>query len=344
MPRVPRREEFSPLEVSVVHCTNRCVRQAFLCGFDSATGRDYGHRKGWIEERLEFLALWFAMDVLGYAILDNHFHLILRNRPDIVSEWSDKQVARRWLMLCPRKKSKSPIPAEPTEEEIKALIRDKRKLREIRNRLSDVSWFMKMLDEKIARLANEEEGITGRFWNGRFHMTRLCDTVAILACLMYVDLNVVRAGIAKTPETSRHTSANRRIDRFRRGAAVEKDWLSPLELCESRSPGPMICRSGRRCSDKGVLPMSLPDYLMLLDWTGRQRRANKTGSIPSDLEPILKRLGLAPCAWISLTMSFDKLFYRVAGSCQTVAMEAQQKRGRRWYKAPGSHLLSTSAA
>ncbi len=344
MARTARSDEFNPLEVSVVHCTNRCVRQAFLCGYDRATGRDYGHRKIWMEDRLEFLARWFAIDVLGYAILDNHFHVILRNRPDVVREWSDEKVARHWLMLCPCRKNKKRMPMTPKNDEIRALVCNQRRLLRIRERLSDVSWLMKMLNERIARLANEEEGITGRFWNGRFHMTRLCDTVSILACLVYVDLNVIRAALADTPEESRHTSAKRRIDRYRAGAPIAEDWLSPLELDESLPPGSMLSRGGRRCSDKGVLPLTLQDYLMLLDWTGRQKRPDKAGAIPADLKPIITRLGLQPTAWIKVTMAFGSLFYRVAGSSQTLATEAQRKPGRHWYRAPGGHLLALSAA
>ncbi len=95
MARLARGELFHPLEISVLHCINRCVRRCFLCGEDPATGRNYEHRKRWLEDRLKFLAGQFGIDVLGFAIMSNHFHLVLRNRPDVVALWSDREVARR---------------------------------------------------------------------------------------------------------------------------------------------------------------------------------------------------------------------------------------------------------
>ncbi|MEQ8788529.1 MAG: hypothetical protein RIC55_19625, partial [Pirellulaceae bacterium] len=83
MARLARADVFDPAEVSVFHCINRCVRRCFLCGHDAVSGRSFEHRKRWLEERLRFLAGCFGIDLLGFAILSNHFHLILRNRPDV---------------------------------------------------------------------------------------------------------------------------------------------------------------------------------------------------------------------------------------------------------------------
>ncbi len=80
---------------------NRIVRRCFLLGDDPVTGNNYDHRKVWIEEQLQRLAACFGIDLLCFAILSNHFHLILRSRPDVVATWDDTEVARRWLMLCP---------------------------------------------------------------------------------------------------------------------------------------------------------------------------------------------------------------------------------------------------
>ena len=118
MARVARSEVFDPREVSVLHCINRCVRACHLCGYDPLTGSDYDHRKLWIEQRLQFLAGSFAIDVLGFAVMSNHFHVILRNRPDIVDGWSDTEVARRWWMLCPARKTDDGQPEEPTQAEL----------------------------------------------------------------------------------------------------------------------------------------------------------------------------------------------------------------------------------
>jgi hypothetical protein len=99
MPAYTRREIVTDGEVGVYHCVSRCVRRAFLCGKDALTGRSFEHRRGWIRRRLETLAGIFGIDVLGFAAMHNHLHVLLRNRPDIVATWSDEEIGRRWWRL-----------------------------------------------------------------------------------------------------------------------------------------------------------------------------------------------------------------------------------------------------
>ena len=339
MARLARGDLFDPQEVSVFHCIHRCVRRCFLCGHDAVGGRDYEHRKAWLEERLRFLAGCFGIDVLGFAILSNHFHVILRNRPDVVAAWEDVEVARRWLRLCPVRKSRDGEPEEPTDAEIAALTGLTEKLAEIRLRLSSISWFMKMAAEPVARRANREEGVTGHFWEGRFKSVKLCDEAAILACGVYVDLNVIRAGLAQTPEASDFTSAQRRIEALAEQddiqqtessstlAAAPGDWLAPLPLDESTaSPGPVPSACSARCSDRGYLPMTVEDYLELLDWTGRQLVCGKRGAIPLQVAPIFERLKIAEGDWLELAGNFGRLFQRVAGRPRNVS-QLRTRRG-----------------
>src|SRR3990172_1748831 len=211
MPRPPRREIFEESTVGIYHCVNRCVRRAFLCGQDPVTGQCFDHRKDWIRTRLEELAGIFAMDVIGYAVLDNHLHVVLRNRPDLVDQWSDEEVARRWWNLFPKRRDDEGRAAEPEQHELDMLTSPRKRLKELRLRLSHISWFMRCLAENIARRVNKEEDSSGRFWAGRFRSTRILDETALLAVAIYVDLNPIRAGIAATPETSRFTSAYDRI-------------------------------------------------------------------------------------------------------------------------------------
>src|ERR1700677_3358620 len=140
MARLARVEVFAPDEVAVVHVMNRVVRRCFLLGDDPVTGKNYDHRKQWIEELLQRFAAHFGIDLLGFAILSNHFHLILRSRPDVVAAWDDTEVARRWLMLCPVRKTAEGLPEEPSEPELNSIRNDPQKLAAIRSRLSDIGW------------------------------------------------------------------------------------------------------------------------------------------------------------------------------------------------------------
>ena len=196
---LPRSKYVQEGQEGVYHCYCRCVRRAFLCGFDKLTGRDFSHRKALLLERLRQLAGIFAIEVCAYAILATHYHLILRVRPDIVALWSDREVARRWLILFPRHRDSKGMPLPPEEKDICALVDCPERIAELRRRLSSLSWFMGRLNEFIARAANKEDGVKGRFWESRFKCQVLLDEAGIVAGMVYVDLNLIRAGVAETP-------------------------------------------------------------------------------------------------------------------------------------------------
>jgi REP element-mobilizing transposase RayT len=319
MARLNRRELLADGEIQVVHCVNRCVRRGFLCGVDELTGKNYEHRRQWMRNRLEFLAGVFAVDVLGFSVMSNHLHVILRNRPDVVKTWSDDEVARRWWNLFPQRRNQDGSPADPSETDLNHLTGSASALAELRSRLSSISWFMRCTSEVIARMANAEDECTGRFWEGRFKATVLSDEAAIAACMAYVDLNPVRAGIAKSPEQSDFTSAQERIADLKSAEEVStadaKDvriehgsragWMAPVAL-EPKRKGVREKCSVRRASNKGCIFMSLSQYLELLDWTGRQLKTGKRGSIPKDAPPILERQNLSAELWLHAVEHFGK--------------------------------------
>ncbi len=218
MVRPTRNEQFLATEVCIIHAVQRCVRRAFLAGVDEKSGVDFSFRREWIRRRMESLASVFGVDVLTYAILSNHMHLILRNRPDVVAAWTDEEAALRWLRVFPGRRLDEQL-AEPTENDVRTLAANKMRMAEVRSRLSDISWFMRALSEPIARLANKQDDCTGRFWEGRFKAQRIVDEAGLLACAMYVDLNPIRAAIAETPDRALHTSAYDRIQ-GERGAQI----------------------------------------------------------------------------------------------------------------------------
>jgi REP element-mobilizing transposase RayT len=311
MPSKPRSEIFDPDQVGVYHCWNRVVQRRHLFGFDQLTGKDYSYRKLWLKERLQEIATVFAVDILDYAILDNHLHLVMRNRPDIVEQWDDREVAHRWWVLCPERKNSDGSAATPREPELRCF---EQHADEYRKRLSSISWVMRLLCQPIARRANREDDVDGRFFAKRFECNRLETDAEVLACSLYVDLNAIHAGIADTPEESEFTSAFDRIHARWRVAHTElkqhsngklddesqpDTFLAPIFLNESAETYRAIEKAvesnpigSARTSNKGFLPLTVCQYLALLDCVGRTVRTGKRGHIPHDLPPILSRLNL----------------------------------------------------
>lgn len=291
---IARRHQVSLDHTPYYHCISRCVRRAFLCGKDRYSGKSYGHRRQWLEDRLGFLSTVFAIDLLGYAVMENHYHAVVRLAADRAAAWSDEEVRDRWGRLYPRS-------AEAFVDPPIALWRE---------RLVSLSWFMRCVNEPLARKANKEDGCKGRFWEGRFKSQALLDERALLKCMCYVDLNPVRAAIAKTPETSAHTSVKARIEGRDR-------HLLPFQSRHNRDPA--------------SIPFRWPDYLELLDWTGRALRAGKRGAIATQLPPILERTGLKPDHWVNEMRHYGRWYYRAVGSAQALQRYCEHL-GQQWLK------------
>jgi REP element-mobilizing transposase RayT len=345
MARLARVEVFDADEVAIVHVINRTVRRCFLMGDDPLTGKNYDHRKSWMEHELERLAKFFSIDLLCYAILSNHFHLVLRSRPDVVAQWDDRQVARRWLMLCPKRRDEQNRPEEPNDVELQMIMNDRVKLNTIRSRLSDISWWMRFLSQRIAQRANFEDRENGKFWQARFRSVRLLDETAILACAAYVDLNPIRAAMAQTIEASDYTSGQQRALALRAdvnecGSLEQADSKTPQPIARSLCPltidefkdamGGCCHTAGYRASDKGFLPMSVASYLELLDWTARELRSDKRGATPASAAPIFERLGINADSWCELTRDFGKLFSTVAGKPKVIECTRSRRRHQRY--------------
>jgi len=347
---LPRSKYVREGEEGVYHCFSRCVRRAFLYGFDARTGRDFSHRKAWLVNRLRHLAGIFAIEVCAYSVMENHYHVILRTCPGIASGWSDLEVATRWLTLFPRRSSLRRTGGPSVEDQIRALMACSERIATLRRRLSSLSWFVGRLNEFMARAANKEDDVKGRFWESRFKCQALLDEAAIAACMVYVDLNPIRAGRARIPEESDFTSIRERIrawgkkaivsdsdkaepsvyNRFVRtnttpdnargdfteAADVTADWLCPISS-----------EAGRR----GILSMTAAEYFDLVDKSGRMIRSDKRGAIEADLVPILQRIGVNPEAWAETISGFGDKFSLVAGLLCNLRAFADQL-GRQWFK------------
>ncbi|MCF6437815.1 transposase, partial [Pseudoalteromonas sp. MMG021] len=156
-----------------------CVRRAFLCGEDRFTGKSYEHRRGWVEERLLFLAQVFCIDVCAYAVMSNHTHVVLYVDDKKVQRLSDRAVLIRWHKLFKGSpQSHKFLKGEYLDEGQRFFLN--KEITEYRNRLSSISWFMRVLNGGIARQANREDNCTGRFWEGRFKSQALLDEAALM--------------------------------------------------------------------------------------------------------------------------------------------------------------------
>lgn len=270
------------------HCISRCVRRAFLWGEDTLTGKSYEHRKTWAISRLRELVEVFAIDVCAYAVMSNHYHLVLRVDRRSAEAWNAVQVVDRWEKLYKRPVLVTRYLRKETVTQ--AEIAEAEKLIGTwRERLTDISWFMRNLNEYLARKANEEDGCTGRFWEGRFKSQALLDEAAVLTCMSYVDLNPVRAGIAKTAENSEFTSIQQRIWQYTQRNSEPENSTSSFE-----SVPLMSLVKQYRDRHQNAIGFTLIDYLELVDWAGRAVRENKRGAIPEHVPSILTRLGLEP--------------------------------------------------
>lgn len=288
----------------VYHCVSRCVRRAHLCGEDAATGRSFEHRRRWLEERMLALGEIFAVAVHAYAVMSNHFHVVIEVDPCEAMRWTNYEVARRWLSLCPASDAD-----DDSRARVEALAAREDRVATLRERLGSLSWFMRYLKEPIARRANAEDECTGRFWEGRFRAQALLDETAVLATMVYVDLNPVRAGISDTPERSAHTSVRRRARQAPSAAKVLRPVVSTIR--------------------SNLDLMTETQYLELVDWTGRTLHPGKRGTIAGDAPQILDRLGVAPSQWSVQVSGTECLYWRAIGRVESL-VESALRSGRRW--------------
>ncbi|GLO63234.1 transposase [Vibrio sp. MACH09] len=272
------------------HCVSRCVRRTFLCGYDDYSKRDFEHRRGWIESRIKMLSQIYCIDICAYAVMSNHYHLVVHinksqalklNELEVVELWSKMHslpvLIQRWL--------KQELKGEAEHTVVQEIIQT------WRERLYSLSWFMRELNFDIALKANQEENCKGHFWESRYKSQALLDEKALLAAMAYTDLNPIRAGMADTPEHSDYTSV--------------KERLSALAHQQTTAPclHPFIGNASNEMLSG--IPFRLVDYIELVDWTGREFREGKA-SISSHQPPLLKRLNINQKAWLKACTQLEK--------------------------------------
>ena len=318
----PRKALISLDDTPYYHITSRCVRRAFLCGIDPYSGCNYEHRRQWVVDRIRLLSSLFAIDVCAYAVMSNHYHLVLKLCPEQFDELDDDDIMARWCALF-----KGPLLVQRYRRGKRLSSPELSTLRDIvrvwRTKLASISWFMRCLNQPIARQANLEDGCTGKFWECRFNSQALKSEEALLSCMTYVDLNPIRAQMADSPETSEYTSIRERIQpEFDLTQAI-KTQIEQGDLLDFKTAlKPLLhFEAGITNQPQSGILFAYQDYLQLIDWTGRAIRDDKRGFIDRDLPPILNRLQISPEQWLMNTTKFESIhagrFNRIMPSIDT---------------------------
>lgn len=311
---LPRSSTVAPDAAGFYHCISRCVRRAWLCGDDPLTGRNFDHRRDWIERRLIQLADSFAVGLYAWAVMSNHTHVVLRIDPRAPRTWSDEEVVSRWLRLGPTLRNGSGCPAHREMRE-RALLADPARLEAIRERLGSLSWFMRFLNECIAREANGEDECTGRFWEGRFKCQALLDDSAVVACMAYVDLNPIRAGLCDTLIDSDFTTMQRRL-RALAGAQLETGRLLEPMAGAMAEPGPDMTEQGYLAFVEGMVRVAMSGR-------GKARTPMK-----SALPPGIRG---SPGWWFESVHRMEACFASAVGTPETLKVFAHGT-GRAWIR------------
>ena len=297
----PRKAQINLTNTPYYHCVSRCVRRAFLCGKDIYSKRSYEHRRQWVENRIHQLTEVFCIEVCAYAVMSNHTHLVLHVNQPLEHNLSTEEVINRWHKLHKGTLLTREFATHANDKQWLTSHLDaiEQTANVYRQRLADISWFMRALNEHIARQANKEDNCTGRFWEGRFKSQALLGEAAVVSCMAYVDLNPVRAKMAKKPETSSHTSIQYRINAAKAGKTPK--YLMPFvgDPNNGKAHG---------------LPFALIDYIELVDTTGRIKAKNKKGQIDNALPNILTRLNIGAEQWQELTTTFESCFSHAIGN------------------------------
>ena len=328
-----RKSQISLSDTPYYHCMGRCVRRAFLCGEDSLTGKDYSHRKEWIVDKLQELTWIFAIDVCAYAVMSNHYHVVLKVNHEQAQQMPDDEVVERWIQLFNgnvliQRYLKGDCQSEGELDKVQETI----KL--WRDRLSDISWFMRCLNETIARKSNAEDNCSGRFWEGRFKSQALLNDQAVLSCMVYVDLNPIRAGLAGSLDESEFTSIEQRI---KEGVGCEVLGVKEEQEIKAEKKSLKLADFVGGKQVDGI-PYLFKDYLELADWTGRATRDDKRGYISEKEPKIISKLGIDVEKWLDTVKEYSEHYHAFVGS-EKQLKEVCVTTGKKWLSGMKSSRL-----
>lgn len=308
---IARKRIIDESEVGTYLITNRCVRRAFLMGEDFNSGEILDFRRAWVEEWLESLAEVMLIDILDFCVMSNHYHLVLRNRPDLLDELSDEECARRLALMYPGVTCLDRLPDEECPLRVQEMLADSN-FENKRRRLTSISSFMAIWQEAIAKRANLEDDCTGHFWEGRFHSVKLLDSIAVLYAFAYVDLNPVKANLTSRVCEAKHTGLKLR---WNAREASRDTWLTPFDCREHAD---------------GCLPMTLEEFVNAIQKRADAWLANKHTTLSVGHPKRLCELGISKELWSSSIDAVVSGFKYMMGGEESMTRQAAAD-GKQWY-------------
>ncbi len=349
----PRYNQISLDETPWYHVVSRCVRRAYLCGTDHNTGQSYEHRRDWVANRIKYLACIFTIDIAAYAIMHNHYHLVVRVDDERVQDLSTEEVVRRWTSLYKGPLLVQRYVGNERQDMSEGELRQVDMLATVyRERLCNLSWFMKNLNQYIARRANAEDQVTGHFWESRYKCQALLDEKAVLAAMAYTDLNPVRAGMTESLEESAYTSVSQRVKELKtlaennseakidtlktapvsteEPAGPHENDYSPAEPATASEPvkqAPLLPFDAA-AAFRASVPFVFDDYLDLLDIASRVVHPNKRGAVPERAPRLLAKYNISLAAFIEHSNHFIECFGNHAGDPERMTALAAKRNSR----------------
>ena len=143
--------------------------------------------KDFLLNLIKKLSKVFFAEILGFCLMENHFHILVRMHPD--SKYTDAQIVKRYNLFYGKDK-----------------LMPEGQIQLFREKWSSLSEFAKEIKQHFTRYYNKRHDRRGYFWGDRFKSLIVENGETLVNCLAYIDLKPVRAGIVSNPEDYRWNS------------------------------------------------------------------------------------------------------------------------------------------
>jgi len=274
MARKLRRNEIDLTPTCVYHVVSRCVRQLRLLA-----GKEDGQEeaKTLCLGMLASLVEATAVELAGFAVMDNHVHLLLHVDAEKAAKWSAKEVTQRWVKLHPARDGKY-RPIETPEGYLESLEADSDWVEATRAKLASIPQFMKEFKQVVAQVVNKKVGQTGAFWQGRYKIKAVLDEAQLVTTLCYIDLNPFAAGVGDKPEEAGVTSVKQRLksSSFLAGHNQKSEKKQSARQNRQAAEPKLVSMPVKRAQSKGLFGgLTLERYRRVLDSAARLMRPGK---------------------------------------------------------------------